>query len=173
MCLSSLVYPQKAKLNNQTYKFYNQIISEILQDENDSILILREDINNFPIYKIKPELDYLMEVLEEKDADIIERQLEERLDFKYDTGKMINVKIIPKKFTDRHFKSVHYWDIVRAEYGKGYYSFRKPIFSKNMKRLYFVMGYCCGSECGKGFAGIYEEIIGRWELVKACSSWGE
>ena len=173
MCLSSLVYPQNAKLNNQTYKFYNQIIGELILESKDSMIILREDINHFPSYKLKAEVRYLMDVLNESDSGYIAMQLEERLNFRIDSVKIKGIQIIPKKFTDRYFKSVHYWDLIRAEYGSGYYSFGKPIFSKSMKRLYFMMGYCCGPECGHGQASMYEKKGGKWVQVKVCSSWAE
>lgn len=64
-----------------------------------------------------------------------------------------------------------YWDKVYAEYGGGYGTFTKPLFSKDYKTAVIAYGLHCGGLCGFGATYILRKGENGWQVVDVFNNW--
>ena len=64
-----------------------------------------------------------------------------------------------------------YWEKVYKEYGSGYATFSKPLFSKDYKMAVVAYGNHCGGLCGGGATYILQKGQNGWQIVEVFYNW--
>ncbi|MNY21558.1 hypothetical protein D3C86_1551150 [compost metagenome] len=54
------------------------------------------------------------------------------------------------------------WSGFNKKYGKGYYSFSKPIFIRDSSICIFFSNFTCGMLCAQGELSVYKKSGGQW-----------
>lgn len=61
------------------------------------------------------------------------------------------------------------WEVFRLKYGRGFYSYSLPFFSKDMRFLIIRKSYTCGPTCGYNKVVIFKKEDSDWKEFKVLT----
>lgn len=106
------------------------------------------------------------------DIKSFREQLQKKIAQEWTDGKIYNAILIKENNFKRIFNKRNNdksWNIFYKKYGKGFYVYSYPIFSKNLKKAIISIEYHCGGLCGSGGVYLFEFKDNNWLLLKTYS----
>ena len=153
--------------NDSTKSFYLKYTIDFTRIISDTILIFSDTANK------KIDIFYKTDSLFSfDDIKSFRKQLQEELLKEWTEGNINNAILInennyKKIFNKRNNEKA--WKLFHKKYGKGFFVYSYPIFSKNLKKAIISIEYHCGGLCGSGGVYLFEFKDNNWVLLKTYS----
>jgi hypothetical protein len=64
-----------------------------------------------------------------------------------------------------------FWEWAESNCENGFISVSRPIFNESYNLAFVQIGSLCGGKCGGGETRIYENVNGKWNIVKTENQW--
>lgn len=152
----------------EAYSFLNQVFADTSTDDflQDSIIFL-SDANTLPppnLWDFNNTTDYVADLFGIEDKEFIRGQLKNRNKIILNKLKAKNVWVVPSSQLEHSSDYDEYFKKQGIQKPNGLYTISTPVFSPNLDKAYFRLGYICGGHCGGTEDRYYEKENGKWTL---------
>ncbi|WP_224995115.1 hypothetical protein [Cesiribacter sp. SM1] len=152
----------------EAYVFLNQFFANAGDDDfiEDSIIYLSDTNTLSPpnLGDYDNTTDYLVDLLATDNKEYIQNQLRNINGINLKELKAKNVIVVPASQLEYTSDYVEYFKKNGIAEPEGLYKISTPIFSPNLDKAYFRIGYICGGHCGGTEDRYYVKENGKWML---------